>query len=85
MSPATNRCRTARLPQTSSVTADVPPGYETNGIAQLDLYAAITAERRSTSATQDFQEGKMFLWDAIQTTYNRYYDDIPEGSARRVF
>jgi hypothetical protein len=77
--------------QDSPTTADFqrhrltfPPGYETNGIAQLDLYAAITAERRSTSATQDFQDGKMFLWDAIQTTYNRYYD-IPEGSPEGLF
>lgn len=60
-----------------------PSGYETNGIAQLDLYAAITAEQRSTSATQDFQSGKLFLWDGIQTTYNRYYD-IPEGSPESI-
>lgn len=62
----------------------LPSGYETNGFAQLDLYAAITAERRSTNATQDFQEGKLLLWDAIQTTYNRYYD-IPEGSPESIF
>jgi hypothetical protein len=61
-----------------------PPGYETNGIAQLDLYAGITTEQRSTSSTQDFQSGKLFLWDAVQTTYNRYYD-IPEGSPESVF
>lgn len=61
-----------------------PPGYETNGLAQLDLYAAITTEQRSTSTTQDFQSGKLFLWDSIQTTYNRYYD-VPEGSPESVF
>jgi hypothetical protein len=61
-----------------------PPGYQTNGFAQLELYAAITAERRSSSATQDFQEGKMFLWDGVSTTYNRYYD-IPEGSPESIF
>lgn len=61
-----------------------PSGYETNGIAQLDLYAGITTEQRSTNATQDFQSGKLFLWDAIQTTYNRYFD-IPEGSPESLF
>jgi hypothetical protein len=62
----------------------LPSGYETNGFAQLDLYVAITAERRSSNATQDFQDGKMLLWDGIQTTYNRYYD-IPEGSPESLF
>lgn len=61
-----------------------PPGYQTNGFAQLDLYAAITAEQRSSNTTQDFQAGKMFLWDGIATTYNRYYD-IPEGSPESLF
>lgn len=61
-----------------------PPGYEVNGIAQLDLYAGFTAEKRSTSVLQDFQDGKMLLWDGIQTTYNRYYD-IPEGSPESLY
>lgn len=61
-----------------------PPGYETNGFAQLELYAAITAEQRSTSSTRDYQTGKMFLWDGIQTTYNRYFD-IPEGAPETIF
>lgn len=61
-----------------------PSGYETNGFAQLELYAAITAEQRSTSATKSFQSGKMFLWDGIQTTYNRYFD-IPEGSPESIY
>lgn len=54
-----------------------PPGYEVCGYAQLDLYVAIAAEKRSSSGS--FQEGKIFLWDGIQTTYNRYWD-VPEGS-----
>lgn len=61
-----------------------PPGYETNGIAQLELYAAITVEQRSTNATQTFQTGKLFLWDGTSTTYNRYFD-IPEGSPEAIF
>jgi hypothetical protein len=59
-----------------------PPGYEVNGFAQLELYVAITAEKKAS--VNDFQEGKMFLWDGISTTYNRFYD-IPEGSPESVF
>lgn len=61
-----------------------PSGYETNGIAQLELYAAITAEQRSTNTTQNFQSGKLFLWDGSATTYNRFFD-IPEGSPESIF
>lgn len=61
-----------------------PPGYETNGFAQLELYVAITCEQRSTSATINFQTGKMFLWDGIQTTYNEFFD-IPEGSPESIY
>lgn len=61
----------------------LPSGFETNGIAQLELYAAFTAEKRSTSAAQDFQESKLLLWDGRQTTYNRFFD-IPEGSAESL-
>ena len=77
--------------QDSPTTADFlrhqlqfPSGYQVNGIAQLELYAAITAEQRSTSSTRDFQAGKMFLWDGTATTYNRYFD-IPEGSPESIF
>jgi hypothetical protein len=61
-----------------------PPNYQVCGIAQLELYACIMIEQRSSSATQDFQAGKMILWDGIQTTYNRFFD-IPEGSPEAVF
>lgn len=77
--------------QDSPTTADFlrhqlqfPPGYEVNGFAQLELYAAITAEQRSTSTTQSYQAGKLFLWDGSATTYNRYFD-IPEGSPETIF
>lgn len=59
-----------------------PPGYEVCGFAQLDLYAVIATEKRSTSGS--FQEGKIFLWDGIQTTYNRYWD-VPEGSPESLY
>lgn len=59
-----------------------PPGYEAIGFAQLELYVAIAAAKRSTAGT--FQEGKIFLWDGIQTTYNRYWD-VPEGAPESLF
>lgn len=59
-----------------------PPGYETIGFAQLDLYVAVGAAKYST--TGEFQEGKIFLWDGVQTTYNRYWD-VPEGAPESIF
>lgn len=61
-----------------------PPGYECNGLAQLEIYAAITAEQRSTAATQDYQAGKLFIWDGSQTTYNNFFD-LPEGSPEGLY
>src|SRR5207253_423545 len=39
-------------------------------------------EKRSTAGS--FQEGKIILWDGIQTTYNRIFD-VPEGSPESLF
>lgn len=62
----------------------MPPGYESNGFAQISLYCAATFEQRSSDTTQDFQAGKMLLWDGIQTTYNNWFD-IPEGSPEAIY
>lgn len=61
-----------------------PPGNEVNGMAQLELYVAITTEQRSTNAIRNYQSGKLFLWDGSATTYNRFFD-IPEGSPESIF
>lgn len=56
-----------------------PPGYEVCGLALYNEMLAIACEKRSTSATQDYQDGRIFFWDGIATTYN-YFVDVPEGS-----
>lgn len=56
-----------------------PSGYEVNGLALWNEYLAICTERRSSSATNGFQDGKIFFWDGISTTYN-FFIDISEGS-----
>lgn len=56
-----------------------PSGYEGTSGAIWTEYFAIGAEKRSTSATNEFQQGKIFFWDGISTTYN-FVLDIPEGA-----
>jgi len=56
-----------------------PEGYEATSGAQYTEYFAIAAEKRSTSATNEFQEGKIFLWDGTSQTYN-FVIDVPEGA-----
>lgn len=56
-----------------------PSGYEGTSGAVYNEYIAIGAEKRSSSATNEFQAGKIFFWDGISTTYN-FVIDIPEGA-----
>lgn len=61
-----------------------PTGYEGTSVAQYQEYVAIGAEKRSTSATNEYQDGKIFLWDGVSTTYNQVID-VPEGSPYGLF
>lgn len=56
-----------------------PSGYEGTSGALWSQYIAIAAEKRSISATNEFQDGKIFLWDGIATTYNLIIN-VPEGA-----
>lgn len=56
-----------------------PPGYEVCGIAANNEYLAIACERRSTSASKTFQDGKIFFWDGVSAGYN-FFVDCPEGA-----
>jgi hypothetical protein len=56
-----------------------PQGYEGTSAALYSQYIAVACERRSTSATNEFQDGKIFLWDGISTTYNLIIN-VPEGA-----
>jgi hypothetical protein len=75
--------------QDSPTTADfkrhrltLPPGFEVCGFAQKNTLCIIGAEKRSTSG--EFQEGALFFWDGVATTYNDFYP-IPEGSPEGLF
>lgn len=61
-----------------------PPGYEVCGLASTDEFLVIACEKRSTNASKDFQDGKLFFWDGQATTYN-FFIDVPEGSPQSVF
>jgi hypothetical protein len=56
-----------------------PSGYEGTSMALYTQYIAVAAERRSTSATNEFQDGKIFLWDGTAQTYNLIIN-VPEGA-----
>ncbi len=55
-----------------------PPGYEVCGLAVFNEYLAIACEK-TTTGTQTPQEGSIFFWDGLSTTYN-YFTLVPEGS-----
>jgi len=61
-----------------------PPGYEVTSLAVWNEYLAIACERRSTTATQEFQDGKIFLWDGTSQTYNIVID-VPEGAPYSIY
>lgn len=56
-----------------------PAGYEGCGLAATNEYLVIATERRSTSGTKSFQDGKIFFWDGINSGYN-FFIDCPEGA-----
>lgn len=56
-----------------------PPQYEVCGIATTSEYAAIACEQTSSDVNADPQEGVIFFWDGLSSTYN-FFIRIPEGS-----
>jgi len=59
-----------------------PPGYEVCGITIFNEYAAIACER-TTTGNNTPQEGIIFYWDGLASTYN-YFTRIPEGSPEAI-
>lgn len=55
-----------------------PPGYEVCGLAVFNEYLAIACEK-TTTGTQTPQDGIIFFWDGLSSTYN-YFTAVPEGS-----
>jgi hypothetical protein len=59
-----------------------PPGYEVCGLTVFNEYLAIATER-TTTGTNTPQEGIIFYWDGLSSTYN-YFTRIPEGSPEAI-
>lgn len=55
-----------------------PAELEVCGLSTYNEYLAIACEHKASSTT-DPQDGYIFFWDGISTTYN-YFIRIPEGS-----
>ena len=61
-----------------------PSGFEVTSMADYTEYKAFATEKRSTSATNEFQQGKIFFWDGTSQTYN-FVLDVPEGAPYGLF
>lgn len=61
-----------------------PPGYETSSLATTDEFIAIACGKRSSTGTRNFQDGKIFAWDGMSTTYN-FFVDVPMGEPQSMF
>lgn len=55
------------------------PGYEVCGLSTYNEFLAIAVEKRSTNATSDFQNGRVYFWDGTAPNWN-YFVPVPEGS-----
>lgn len=60
-----------------------PPGYEVCGLTVFNEYLVIATER-VTSGTNTPQDGIIFYWDGLSSTYN-YFTRIPEGSPEAIY
>lgn len=63
---------------------DFGDGFEVCSITPTDEYLAIGVERRSTNASRDFQEGKIFFWDGLSEAHN-FSIDVTEGAPEGMY
>jgi hypothetical protein len=63
---------------------DFGPGQEVCGMAITDEYLVIATEKRSSDATKDFQQGRLYFWDGLSETYN-FFIEINEGSPESLY
>ena len=54
-------------------------GYEVCGLTSNNQYLIIAAEKRSTNATNSYQDGYLYFWDGTNPTYN-FKVQIPMGA-----
>ncbi len=63
---------------------DFGSGYEVCGITITDEFAVIACEKRSTSSSRSFQEGRLFFWDGLSEAHN-FSIELTEGSPEAIF
>lgn len=60
------------------------PGYEVTSMANWTEYVAIGAEKRSSSSTNEFQQGRIYFWDGVSPNWV-FAIDVPEGAPYSLF
>ena len=59
-------------------------GYEACGITVNNQYCVIAAEKRSSSNVNNFQDGMLYFWDGINSTYN-FKIQVPMGAPYSIY
>lgn len=62
----------------------IDAGYEITSLSVNNQYLVIAAEKRSSSATRNFQEGCLYFWDGQNATYN-FKIQLPMGAPYSVY
>jgi hypothetical protein len=61
-----------------------PPGFEVCGMTINDQYLVIALEKRSSSATKNYQNGYLAFWDGVSGSPN-FFINIPMGAPYGVY
>jgi len=61
-----------------------PMGYEVTSMAIYSEYVAIACEKKSSSTSNEFQDGKIFFWDGTSQSFN-FIVDFPEGAPYSIY
>lgn len=62
----------------------IDAGFEICGLSINNQYLVIAAEKRSSSATRNYQEGALYFWDGQNATYN-FKIPVPMGAPYSVY
>lgn len=63
---------------------DMGPGWEVNNLTSTDEYLVIACEKRSSSASRNFQQGKLVFWDGLSEAPN-FTIEITEGAPESIY
>jgi hypothetical protein len=59
-------------------------GYEVTSLSANNQYLVIAAEKRSNNSSRNYQDGMLYFWDGINSTYN-FKIDIPMGAPYSMY